>query len=58
MFTRNIKDKVRLLQLLRDTLSGSALNQIAEMDLVEDNYELAWQRLEKVYKNLTSVEGF
>ena len=57
MFSRNIKDKVRLLQLLRDTLSGSALNQIAEMDLVEDNYELAWQRLESVYKKKDECRG-
>ena len=40
-FTRNIKDEVRLLQLLRDTLNGSALNQIAEMDLVKENYAIA-----------------
>ena len=57
MFTRNIKDKVRLLQLLRDTLSGSALNQIAEMDLVKENYEVAWQRLENVYKKPDECKG-
>ena len=49
-FTRNIKDKVRLLQLLRDTTSGSARNQIEEFDLIADNYDKAWLRLEKVYK--------
>ena len=49
-FTRNIKDKMRLLQLLRDTTSGSARNQIEEFDLIADNYDKAWLRLEKVYK--------
>ena len=49
-FTRNIKDKVRLLQLLRDTTSGSARNQIEEIDLIADNFDVAWQRLEQVYK--------
>ena len=45
-FTRNIKDKVRLLQLLRDTTSGSARNQIEEIDLIAENFDVAWQRLE------------
>ena len=57
MFSRNIKDKVRLLQLLRDTLSGSALNQISEMDLIADNYELAWKRLESVYAKKEECRG-
>ena len=49
-FTRNIKDKVRLLQLLRDTTSGSARNQIEEIDLIAENFDVAWHRLEQVYK--------
>ena len=49
-FTRNIKDKVCLLQLLRDTTSGSARNQIEEIDLIAENFDVAWQRLEQVYK--------
>ena len=57
MFSRNIKDKVRLLQLLRDTLSGHARNQIEEMDLIEDNYELAWKRLEDVYAKKEECRG-
>ena len=56
-WTRNIKDKVRLLQLLRDTLSGSALNQIVEMDLVNENYDVAWQRLINIYKKPDECKG-
>ena len=57
MFTRNIKDKLRLLQLLRDTLSGHARNQIEEIDLIADNYEVAWQRLEAVYAKKEECRG-
>ena len=56
-WTRNIKDEVKLLQLLRDTLSGSAFKQVAEMDLVAVNYKVAWQRLEKVYKKPEECKG-
>ena len=38
-----------MLQLLRDTLSGPALEQIEELDVCADNYEKAWTRLKKVY---------
>ena len=48
LWTRDIKDQVKLLQLLRDTLSGPALEQIEELDVCAENYEKAWDRLKKV----------
>ena len=56
-FSRNIRDKVRLLQLLRDTLSGHARNQIEELDLTEANYDLAWKKLEAVYAKKEECRG-
>ena len=56
-WTRNIKDTVRKFQLLRDTLSGPAYKQISEMDVVEENYLLAWQRLETVYLKPEECKG-
>ena len=56
-WTHNIKDEVKLLQLLWDTLSGPAYNQISEFDLVAGNYKLAWQRLEKHYKKTEECKG-
>ena len=49
LWTRKTTDKVKLLQLLRDTLSGPALEQIEELEVCADNYEHAWTRLKKVY---------
>ena len=49
-YTRKVKDKVRLLQILRDTLGGDAAKQVAELDLVAEKYDLAWTRLDEVYK--------
>ena len=49
-YTRKIKDKVHLLQLLRDTLGGDAYKLVAEFDVIADNYDLAWKRLNEVYK--------
>ena len=51
IWTRKVTDKVKLLQLLRDTLSGSALKQIEELDICDDNYQKALNRLKK-RKNL------
>ena len=40
-YTRKIHDKVHLLQLLRDTLGGDAYKQVAELDVIAENYDLA-----------------
>ena len=45
------------MQLLRDTLSGHARNQIEEIDLIADNYDLAWKRLEDVYFKKEECRG-
>ena len=47
IWTRKVTDKVKLLQLLRDTLSGSALKQIEELDICDDNYQKALDQLKK-----------
>ena len=49
-YSRKVQDKVHLLQLLRDTLGGDAFKQIAELEINADNYDLAWDRLNYVYK--------
>ena len=46
-----------MLQHLCDCLSGSAFKQIAEFDLVEDNYKRAWERLDKQYKKPEECRG-
>ena len=48
LWTRKTTDKIKLLQLLRDTLSGPALEQIEELEVCAENYEQAWTRLKKV----------
>ena len=49
LWTRNLNDNVKLLQLLRDTFSGPALEQIEELDVCAENYKKAWDRLTKIY---------
>ena len=57
IWTRKVTDKVKLFQLLRDTLSGPALKQIEELDICDDNYQKAWDQLKKSMKKGKNLEA-
>ena len=57
IWTRKVTDKVKLFQLLRDTLSGPALKQIEELDICDDNYQKACDWLKKSMKKRKNLEA-
>ena len=56
-WTFGVTNKIKLFQFLRDTLSGSALKQINEFDITEENYIKAWKRLDDKYLKPEECRG-